>query len=288
VNEFKLFNIRTKILIGLLTMMGVYTTPAWGQRAIISFDGVKIYALPLEDEAPTTVLSKGDTVRIIGQRGEWVKIGYQDGRKGWMKIEVKREPAMNAKNSKKSESEISPGLAETNGVNVTATNSAEEPPPDRISKSTPDKMVFSGQRVYRRFGYSFGMGLIETDYTYNWKFVFHSTPRLALEGSFRHVLGGAADSYFIMANLSYLLKEKQKLLPYLTGGVGVINTVPDRSIGADGVSHMAINVGLGARKFLKEKLAVTFNANQYTAFVGKGIRHYREVTIGMLVGKFWD
>jgi hypothetical protein len=51
---------------------------------------------------------------------------------------------------------------------------------------------------------------------------------------------------------------------------------------------MAINVGLGARKFLKEKLAVTFNANQYAAFVGKGIRHYREVTIGMLVGKFWD
>ena len=286
-NVFKVFNFRIDVLIGLLVMMGTFTTPVWGQRAIISLDGVRIYPLPLEDGAPATVLSKGDTVRIIGQRGEWVKVGYHDGRKGWMKIELKREHAMNAKNSKKSKSEISPGLAETNGVHIAATSGVEEAPPDQLVKSAPDKMV-KGQRVYRRFGYSFGMGLIQTDYTYNWKFVFHSTPRLALEGSFRHVLGGAADSYFIMANLSYLLKEKKRLLPYLTGGVGVINTVPDRSIGADGVSHMAINVGLGARKFLKEKLALTFNANQYTAFVGKGVRHYREVTIGILVGKFWD
>ncbi|HEX9654859.1 MAG TPA: hypothetical protein VGA99_14220, partial [bacterium] len=223
-----------------------------------------------------------------GQRGEWVKIAYGDGLKGWMRLQVEKPVAANGQSDKsaRQRTQKNSQAVASNGFHELASNGHSEEPADSLQQ-LPDKPQIK-DTVYRRFGYSFGMGVIELDYTYNWKFVFHSTPRLALEGSFRHVLGDAADSYFIMANFSYLLKDKGKFLPYLTGGMGVINTVPARSVGLDGVSNMAINAGIGARKYLKKNLSLIFNANQYTAFVGKGLAHYREFTAGILVGKFWD
>ena len=276
------------LVIGILGQQICSYTNAYAQRAIIALDGVKIYSLPMEDDLPSATLAQGDTVRVIGQRGEWVKIAFQDGLKGWMKLHVEKKDATNGKSHEISNQRVEKtgGAESTNGFHHETTNGTSEEPPDRLQKP-PDKPQIK-DTIYRRFGYSFGMGVIELDYTYNWKFVFHSTPRLALEGSFRHVLGDAADSYFIMANFAYLLKDKGKLLPYVTGGLGVINTVPERSVGLDGVSNMAVNVGVGARKYISEKLSLTFSASNYTAFVGKSVTHFREFTAGILVGKFWN
>ena len=171
--------------------------------------------------------------------------------------------------------------------NTANTNRDGSSAPDLRRK--PKRHPQFGPRAHRRFGYSFGMGLLEMDFTYNWKFIFHTTQRLALVGSFKHTLGNAADSYFILANLSYLLKENNsRFMPFVTAGMGVINTVPKRSIGTDGVSNMTINYGIGARKYFRKNLSFLFNVTQYTAFVGKGINNFREFTIGLLVGKFWD
>ncbi len=255
-------NIKTGLLF-LIILIGLMANVEQGlaQRAVIAVDGAEIYSLPWADGSPITVLSKGDTVNIIGKRGEWVKILFANGKKGWMQIQRRKQhPPTN-------------GTHKTNGK-----------APDLVKKKRP----IPGDEVYRRFGYSFGMGFIATDYTYSWKFVFHSTPKLALEGSFKHVLGKAADSYFIMSNLSYMLKETGKTRPYVTAGMGVINTVPDRSIGSDTVSNMAINYGVGARKYLTEKLSLIFTASQFSIFVGKNISNFREYTLGILVGKFWD
>ena len=260
------------------------------QRAIIAVDGAEIYSLPWADGSPITVLSKGDTVNIIGKRGEWVKIRFANGKKGWMPIQVRKQhPSPNGK--AKTNGHAFPGnrrfgknSSAKNGTNTKGTHKTNGKAPDLVKKKRP----VPGNEIYRRFGYSFGMGFIATDYTYSWKFVFHSTPKLALEGSFKHVLGKAADSYFIMSNLSYMLKETGKTRPYVTAGMGVINTVPDRSIGSDTVSNMAINYGVGARKYLTEKLSLIFTASQFSIFVGKNISNFREYSLGILVGKFWD
>lgn len=271
----------------------------FAQRAVIAFDGVKIYSLPMVDDSPAAVMMKGDTVKVLGQRGEWVKVAFKDGRKGWMQIQVPGARASNRHSrvhaseqdghskSPSASNELASGKS-TNGGSEQGTNgnhagSGIEPDlvPDRPKSQFADTQ-------YRRFGYSFGFGLLETDFTYNWKFLFHSTPRLALEGSFKHALGQAADSYFIMVNMVYLLKENRKFLPYLTGGVGVVNTVPERSIDTGTVSHMAINLGLGARKYFRKDLSILFNVSNYTIFVGKGINNFKELTVGLLVGKFWD
>jgi len=258
------------------------------QRAIIAVDGAEIYSLPWADGSPITVLSKGDTVNIIGKRGEWVKIRFANGKKGWMPIQVRRQhPSVNDRAKTNGQAIRGNRGFGTNGLakNSSYSNSTHKTngkAPGLVKKKRP----VPGDEVYRRFGYSFGMGLIATDYTYSWKFVFHSTPKLALEGSFKHVLGKAADSYFIMSNLSYMLKETGKTRPYVTAGMGVINTVPDRSIGSDTVSNMAINYGLGARKYLTEKLSLIFTASQFTIFVGKNISNFREYTLGILVGNF--
>ncbi len=281
-------------LIFLITLIGLMAKVEHGlaQRAVIAVDGAEIYSLPWADNSPIAMLSKGDTVNVIGKRGEWVKIFFADGRKGWMQIQIqtrKQQPRPNDK--AKMNGYAFPGNRRfgKNGAakNVTFTNGAHKTngkAPDLVKEQRP----VPGDEVYRRFGYSFGMGFIATDYTYSWKFVFHSTPKLALEGSFKHVLGKAADSYFIMSNLSYMLKDTGKTRPYVTAGMGVINTVPDRSISSDTVSNMAINYGVGARRYLNEKLSLIITASQFSIFVGKNISNFREYTLGILVGKFWD
>ncbi len=148
--------------------------------------------------------------------------------------------------------------------------------------------VGNASQEYRRFGYSFGMGIMESNFTYNWRFIFHTSKKMAFEGSFKHVLGDAADSYFITANWSYLLKTDTKLIPYITGGMGVINTVPQRSVGIDEVSHMAINYGIGARYFFKKNISFVISANQNSVVVRNGFLHFKEFSIGLLVGNLWD
>jgi len=274
-------------LIFLIILIGLMGNVEQGlaQRAVIAVDGAEIYSLPWADGSPLTMLSKGDTVNVIGKRGEWVKILFADGRKGWMQIQIRKQQRRTN------------GKAKTNGKAIPASkrlgkNGSAKNGTHKTNGKVPDlvrkKLSVPGDEVYRRFGYAFGMGFIATDYTYSWKFVFHSTPRLALEGSFKHVLGKAADSYFIMSNLSYMLKETGKTRPYVTAGMGVINTVPARSISSDTVSNMAINYGGGARKYLTEKLSLIFTVSQYSIFVGKNISNFREYTLGILVGKFWD
>ncbi len=284
-------NIKTGLLF-LIILIGLMANVEQGlaQRAVIAVDDAEIYSLPWVDGAPITMLSRGDTVHVIGKRGEWVKIHFADGRKGWMQIQVRKQhPPINDR--AKTNGQAIPGNRRS-GINSTAKNGTYTNGTRKTNGKAPDlvkkKRPVPGDEIYRRFGYSFGMGFIATDYTYSWKFVFHSTPKLALEGSFKHVLGKAADSYFIMSNLSYMLKETGKTRPYVTAGMGVINTVPDRSIGSDTVSNMAINYGVGARKYLTEKLSLIFTASQFSIFVGKNISNFREYTLGILVGKFWD
>ncbi len=264
--------------------------PGFAQRAVISLNHVKIYSLPMVDANPVAILTKGENVRVIGKRGAWVKIETADGHKGWMQLQVPKKTSSGKERRKPATTaDIPKGTQNTyeSASNTADANRGGSSAADMRRKPKPHPPF--GPRDYRRFGYSFGMGLLELDFTYNWKFIFHTTQRLALVGSFKHTLGDAADSYFILANLSYLLKEdNSRFMPFVTAGMGVINTVPKRSIGTDGVSNMTINYGIGARKYFRKNLSFLFNVTQYTAFVGKGINNFREFTMGLLVGKFWD
>lgn len=263
------------------------------QRAIIAFDGVEIYSLPMIQNPALTVLAEGDTVQVIGQRGDWVKIEFDQGEKGWMQLQVRRSIAGDSQGrsgriAKDGEvrSRLLPGNASGNRVFANRLSTASDVTHADIIADRPKQPAT--ETPYRRFGYTFGAGMLASDFTYNWKFIFHQTPRVALEGSFKHAIGQSASSYIMMANLSYLLQQDKGLLPFVTGGVGVINTVPERSIDDSGISHMAINYGVGARKHLKRSLSLLLNASQYTVFLGDGIRNFREFTVGVLVGKFWD
>ncbi|MFQ5649861.1 MAG: SH3 domain-containing protein [bacterium] len=287
----------------VLALVGTTAQATAQQRALIALDGVKVFSLPMVDDSPLTVLVKGDTVRVIGQRSKWVKIEFAPGKKGWMQVQLpdrERQRARSQKRRTASQGRAGQmsrqpelhaatnghrGAAAAKGTSRRGVPASGGRAPDEIRPATSYQSEGS---TYRRFGYAFGMGVLETDFTYNWKFVFHQTPRLALEGSFKHALGQAADSYLIMANFLYLLQQRKSWLPYLTGGMGVINTVPERSIDTGSVSHMAVNYGVGARKFVRQNLSLLVNASVYTVFVGKGVRHFKEVTIGLLVGKFWD
>ncbi len=262
----------------------VTTHGALAQHARIAKDGVKVYALPAKEQPVVQVLAKGDTIRVLGQRNNWVKVQARGGKKGWLLLP---ESTATAKETTSRRSNAPGQQNRDASVNGTSLPQNRPEAADLIQNRNT---LLQKNRHYRRFGYTFGIGMLETDFTYNWKFIFHQTPRLALEGSFKHALGNAASSYLMMANLSYLLSRSQgrDFLPFVTGGLGVINTVPERSVDSRGVSHMALNYGLGARKRLSRRMSLLANISQYTVFVGKGINNFREVTVGLLVGTFWD
>ncbi len=283
-----------RTMIAAIILLGVNQTAAAQNRALITLDGVRLYSLPMVDETPVAVLMKGDTVRVIGQRGDWVKVEFAQEKQGWMRVQVRKgkgdHAGTRASRARNRQSHFSGAeLTKTHGEAGNGTRNLPATGRD-ISGADDIRRPTQGlhSNTYRRFGYAFGMGLLETDFTYNWKFVFHQTERLALEGSFKHALGQAADSYLIMANFSYLLKQNDKFLPFLTAGMGVINTAPERSVDTGSVSNMAINYGVGARKYFRQNLTLLLNATMYTVFLGKGVSHFKELTIGLMVGRFWD
>ncbi len=155
-----------------------------------------------------------------------------------------------------------------------------------ISKFSPQELTVDD--VYGTLGFSFGMGLMESDYTYNWQFIYQLTPKLAMEGTFKHVLGEAADSYFLTTGFSYLLVKNNSYQGYLNAGMGVINTIPQRSIDTNEISHMTINYGVGFRKNIRKNMALVLNANRYSVFLRNEFAHFKEFTVGLLVGNFWD
>jgi hypothetical protein len=275
------------VFLGLILPM---RSQCQAQQAVISLPSVDIYALPNADEAPVAILSRGDKIRVIGQRGNWVKIAYGQTDRGWMLISIDKPAGIKAGIPRQEEdvpemtghptSESSPRYASTKNPDRLVN---DVPPEEAVVPQPTPKF---GQATAGRFGYSFGTGLAESDFAYNWKFIFHTTPRLAMEGSVKHILGEAADSYLIMTNFSYLILARGHTLPYLTAGVGVINTVPERSVAYDGVSHMHLNYGAGVRKSIRESLSLTFSIAQFSVFVEDGVQHFREFTVGLLVGRF--
>lgn len=142
--------------------------------------------------------------------------------------------------------------------------------------------------VYGTFGYAFSMGMVQSDFTYNWRFLYHSTPRFALGGSFKHILGNTSDSYLLMANAAYELDPGGWIAPYLNLSVGVITTDPKRDITLGTVSNMAAGYGFGIRKAFRKNMSVTFDFQQFTALVTSGMYSFREFTFGLMVGRFWD
>ncbi len=155
-------------------------------------------------------------------------------------------------------------------------------------KSNNEPQTISTDDAYGTFGFSFGMGLMESDFTYNWQYVYQLTSVLAMEGSFKHVLGETADSYFLTAGFSYLLVKSKSIQSFINAGMGVINTIPQRSIDTNEISHMTINYGVGIRKNIRTNMALVLSANQYSVFLRNGFTHFTEYTLGLLVGNFWD
>jgi hypothetical protein len=273
------------------------TSLCWSQHAVISRDTVEIYDLPGIAANPVAVLSKGDTVRVIGQRGNWIKIVYQNQSRAWMPIDIEK-PEYRGETTG---DELEPGKDITSDANQGIVHGqqvfAAAPVPDRIiadpepeqpvTEPTPRAPDF-GPRSPGRFGYSFSAGLMESDFAYSWRFVFHTTPKLTMNGMFKHVLGEAADSYIMLTSFNWFFSRQAKTLPYFTAGMGVITTVPERSIDLDSVSHMMLNYGIGIRQYVHKSISLTFGVSQNTVFVESQTNHFREFSFGFLVGRFWN
>ena len=267
------------------------------KRAVISFDGVEIYSSPSVDDSPLTVLFKGDSVDVLNQRGDWVKVEFAKDRQGWMQLQLKG-PDRGPENGVQSPAHA--GLTDVmpRPKSISARLDLQKadfrrPEPEAVAVSDIDVAPVPEPEppqstIYGRFGYAFSMGIVQADYTYNWRFLYHSTPGFALGGSFKHILGNTSDSYLMMASAVYVIDQGPWISPYLNFSVGVITTDPKRDITLGTVSHMAGGYGFGIRKRFRRNISFTFDFQQFTALVSPGTYTFRELTFGLLVGRFWD
>lgn len=281
--------------------MGPGTEEARAQRAIIRLDNVPIYASHEQEDPPIALLSKGEVIQVIGQRGDWIKIEFAKGRRGWMLVQARQgkeglESPISV-NPRRSVRDKGP-IAATDGPAKTVYRAeggdiSYEPDWGPYLHPDPEADVLpaygelqEGQKS--TFAYSFGAGLIEAGFAYEWRFLHHTTDRLALVGSIKHALGEAADSYLLASNWEYLLKKNASVMPYVTVGAGVIVTSIPRDTEIGSISNMMLNYGLGLRKKFMANTTLVLAGSMYSIFAGSKVTLWKSMTVGLMVGKFWD
>jgi len=275
------------VLIILMTALTAMPMQLHAREVVIKIPRVEVYSLPTAGGSPVAQLKRGDKVRLIGRRGDWVKVEFNSGKKGWVQVKSGQKKASPARVEKKNMQTGAGKKSLASGTLKNSVLSAEQSPENALAGGGEASFGYGALPKLGDLGYSFGMGFVGSGFVYDLRFIHQTTRRLAMVGSFRHALGEAADSYFITVNWDYLLKTKGEWLPFLTTGFGVVNTTTANDIVQGNLSNMVVNSGIGVRKKLGRRTSLIINASFSSVFVGKGVRHWKGVTAGFMVGDFW-
>jgi hypothetical protein len=164
------------------------------------------------------------------------------------------------------------------------------PPPAPIPDSEP-AIPKAPQDEISKLGLLFGMGMVADQFSYKTGFFYQLSPKIGLEGTFKHVIGSVADHYFISSNLSFFLSKKSaqkgRYAPYVITGIELINSAPNRGIGGDRVSNMSGYYGLNFRKSYANDLSLVIGAMMHTVVtIEHEVTHIPELSCEMMVGGF--
>ncbi len=229
----------------LVSIFGcLFSSSAFSQTAVLKAARTPIYNRPDPRGKIIAQLARGDTIHVLKKQGLWVRLKFRRKYSGWMYLGQPR---------------------------------------DRNPRVRRRKLPDNPPRHLSQLGISFHLGALGKDFTYAGKFFYASFPNVYMEGTFQHVPGAAANSYLMYGNLKYLWPLSPAITGWLTLGVGVITTVPTKTVAAKSISNMSLNYGLGIQKYLKTNTYLRIDLRQYAALVDSGVTTFWELMAGFAV-----
>jgi len=270
------FSLRPQLGLIFFLWLIIFSGLASAQRIVLKDSSTPIAEQPSPKSRVIAVLARGDTVRVLKLNGAWAQVAFRGKKKGWMFIG--RGPASTNANAPAA---LTPSASAkpNNAAPVEEIKPVEQTAGDAPVATTPP--VADG-------GVSFHLGAFGGQFTYAGKFYYRTLPAIYIEGTFQYVAGNLASFYLMHGNAKYVRPLGRDLDGTLTGGVGVINTVPVRAAGGKSVSNMAFNYGVGAQRYLKNSNWLRADLRQYIAIRKQGLAHFFEFTVGIAIGIRWS
>jgi hypothetical protein len=128
-------------------------------------------------------------------------------------------------------------------------------------------------------------GQLGNDPLYNLRLAYFASSWLGLEATVAHNPAGSVHAALHYANAIALVPNLSRLRPFATAGVGMIHVFPGTAINANSVTKLLLNAGGGTHVFLRDDLALRFEARSFTVLdqqeAHRGAYHYLEWSGGL-------
>ncbi len=120
-----------------------------------------------------------------------------------------------------------------------------------------------------------------TEFTVGARYAYHINAMSTIEGTFGIGFpeGGKFYNYFVNYRYNIAL-ENEKLVPFVTGGVGALTVSPD-SDQVDSSTDMSVNVGGGLLFFAAERIGVRVDVRDLVVFAEDNTTNNIEITGGI-------
>jgi hypothetical protein len=147
-------------------------------------------------------------------------------------------------------------------------------------------LTFSGRRhPAGHLALTTSGGRLGDDPIYNLRIAYFGRDWLGLEATLAHNPASDVHAALHYANATALLPNLSRLRAFATAGVGIIHVFPGTAINANSVTKLLVNAGGGTHVFLRDDLALRFEARSFTVLdqqeAHRGAYHYFEWSGGL-------
>ncbi|GAB2190365.1 SH3 domain-containing protein [Sessilibacter sp. MAH2] len=174
-------------------------------------------------------LEKGETIELLKQRTDWIKVKTKRGKKGWIHVS---------------------DVNKTRGVNG-----------EVVAFSTPGFEQFSN----RKFELGFSAGQFENSDSISAYVGWHLNKNIALEAHATQVVGDFSDSSMFTANVVLTPFTNWRITPFVTLGAGTIDISPDATlVSTEDRTNDVLQVGGGIYGYIGRRFVARLQYNNNT------------------------
>jgi hypothetical protein len=149
-----------------------------------------------------------------------------------------------------------------------------------------DDLRFSGKKPQTgHLALTTSGGQLGDDPIYSLRLAYFGSSWLGMEATIAHNPASDVHAALHYANVSALLPNVSRIRPFATAGLGTIHVFPGTAINAKSVTKLLLNAGGGTHLFLRDDLALRFEARSFTVLdqqeAHRGTYHYFEWSGGL-------
>ncbi len=249
--------------IKLATILGMGGIALFGAFGAVSAQTVTvkkqltIYEKPHPRSRVVKILPPGSRIKFLGSRAGWDRIAWAAGKTGWINLKL-------------------PSKA-SRPVVQKSTHTHRHGEPDRkpANRRRPPSRLM-------RTGTFFGMGAMNFDFSYAFRFFHGNWPRTWMEGSFQFVADKVVSVYLMDMSFRRVWLRTRHFDAWYSAGMGVMTSVPVKAADQRSISNLAFNFGIGGQKALDRKRAVRVDFRNFYALKSGGIAAFWDVSVGLV------